>query len=63
MEDLHVPILWLQLMLVLTAELQALKLELVMGLQEPLLIIHRLPSMEDHYVITTVLLLTYVVTV
>jgi hypothetical protein len=50
-------------MLVLTAELQALKLELVMGLQEPLLIIHRLPSMEDHYVITTVLLLTYVVTV
>jgi hypothetical protein len=63
MEDLHVPILWLQLMLVLTAELQALKLELVMGLQESLLIIHRLPSMEDHYVITTVLLLTSVVTV
>jgi hypothetical protein len=50
-------------MLVLTVELQALKLEHAMDLQESLLIILRLPSMEVLSVITPVLLLTSVVIV
>jgi hypothetical protein len=45
-------------MLAPTVELQALKLEHVMDLQESLLIIHRLLSMEVLSVIMPVLLLT-----